>query len=394
MKSFIFFILVASSISSVYSQNLLFRSGFEPNVQLNPPATSGGQWYQSFSGQDQGYDWSTHLPARSSFWQYLVDNDSVLADYVEVSIDTVVGPDGNTTNALFMQIKKYSPTNFDGQFSTVRDQYVLKWDTARQKAYCKYWMKFQPDLYNVMPAGTSRWRYLMEWRESGGINGDYRWAFSVQTNRNTDSLFWKFETQYITGPQTFRDDWSVINTTTAVPVGEWFLLEVFWDQQPDNTGRIWIAVNGAAIFDERRDNENDSAIDHWHIFKAYTGKESIDSGSIYQWIDNMEIWDDLPRTTSIASPPNNISSEYALIQNYPNPFNPSTTIRFALPQREHVKLKVFDVNGREIATLVDGEMPAGKHAVTFAPRAATTGLYFYKLTAGQFSQTRKAVLMK
>jgi hypothetical protein len=89
-----------------------------------------------------------------------------------------------------------------------------------------------------------------------------------------------------------------------------------------------------------------------------------------------------------------IPHETALYQNYPNPFNPSTMVHFSLRQREHVTLKVFDVNGREVATLVDGNLAAGNHAVTFAPRATTSGLYFYKITAGKFSQTRKAVLVK
>jgi len=85
---------------------------------------------------------------------------------------------------------------------------------------------------------------------------------------------------------------------------------------------------------------------------------------------------------------------FALLQNYPNPFNPSTVISFQLPVNSHVTLKVFDVNGREVATLMDGEMAAGDHAVTFAPRERTTGLYFYKITAGNFSQTRKAIMIK
>jgi len=95
---------------------------------------------------------------------------------------------------------------------------------------------------------------------------------------------------------------------------------------------------------------------------------------------------------------------FYLAQNYPNPFwsgatsrfagNPNTVISFQLPVNSHVTLKVFDVNGREVATLVDGHLEAGNHDVTFAPRAPTTGLYFYKITAGKFSQTHKAVLMK
>jgi len=95
---------------------------------------------------------------------------------------------------------------------------------------------------------------------------------------------------------------------------------------------------------------------------------------------------------------------FALQQNYPNPFwsgatsrsagNPSTVISFQLPVSSHVTLKVFDVNGREVATLVEGEMAAGNHAVPFAPCDLAGGLYFYQLTAGRFSQTRKAILIK
>jgi hypothetical protein len=89
-----------------------------------------------------------------------------------------------------------------------------------------------------------------------------------------------------------------------------------------------------------------------------------------------------------------IPAAFALWQNFPNPFNPSTVIIFQLPVNSRVKLQVFDVNGREVATLVDGEMTAGNHAVIFAPRDLAGGLYFYQLTAGKFSQTRKAVLLK
>jgi len=108
-------------------------------------------------------------------------------------------------------------------------------------------------------------------------------------------------------------------------------------------------------------------------------------------------------TSGVTSPSLEIPQEFALYQNYPNPFsangrgtfgNPSTVISFQLSVNSHVTLKVFDVTGREVATLVDGEMAAGNHVVTFAPRDLAGGLYFYKFTAGKFSQTRKAVLMK
>ncbi len=101
------------------------------------------------------------------------------------------------------------------------------------------------------------------------------------------------------------------------------------------------------------------------------------------------------RTTDVrgqADEPMPVS--FRLEQNYPNPFNPSTTIRFSLPQREYVTLKVFDVLGREVATLVEGAIEGGNHFVTFAPHATTSGFYFYKITAGKFTQTHKAILIK
>jgi hypothetical protein len=64
------------------------------------------------------------------------------------------------------------------------------------------------------------------------------------------------------------------------------------------------------------------------------------------------------------------------------------------PPRAQVTLKAYDVNGGEVATLADGNIEAGNHAVTFAPRDVAGGIYFYKITAGKFSQTRKAVLLR
>lgn len=376
MKKLIPFILVALSINSANSQNLLFKSGFETSVQIDPPIALNNQWYHTMSGQDQGYDWATgFLPfAYSTYWRHLVDNDSVLTDYVNVEIDTVIGPYGNQTNALFSQIKKYSPTNFSGQFfGTVRNQFILEWDTTRQQAYCKYWIKLQPDLYGVMPAGINRWRQIMEWRESGGIYGDYRWAFSVLTNTTVnDSIFWMLGTQYITGPSTFVDDWSVSNKTVPVPIGQWFLLEVYWNQQNNNTGRIWIAIDSTVIFDVYADNENNSSIFDWHLFKTYTGKQSIDSGYIYQWIDDVEIWDSIP---TIATSVQYNSSSLNSAKVYPNPFSSTTTLQ-ADKILKNATLTVYDSFG-QIVNHIDN---LSRQKIVFHRDNLPTGLYFVRLT--------------
>jgi hypothetical protein len=86
--------------------------------------------------------------------------------------------------------------------------------------------------------------------------------------------------------------------------------------------------------------------------------------------------------------------EYLLMQNYPNPFNPSTTIRYALPKSSYVRLKVYNLLGREIATLVNEKRAAGEHAIRWNPIGLPSGIYFYRLQAGEFVATRKLVLMR
>jgi photosystem II stability/assembly factor-like uncharacterized protein len=89
-----------------------------------------------------------------------------------------------------------------------------------------------------------------------------------------------------------------------------------------------------------------------------------------------------------------IPNEYNLEQNYPNPFNPVTSINFAIPKAGLVDLKVFDVLGREVAVVMSGYIPAGNHTAQFDASTLSSGVYFYTLTSGEFTSTKKMLLVK
>jgi len=127
-------------------------------------------------------------------------------------------------------------------------------------------------------------------------------------------------------------------------------------------------------------------------------------GALLAWLDSragvsswdaslfvQKLWD--PIFTEAEVEPV-VPVEFALAQNYPNPFNPETVIEFSLPRAAETSLKVFDVLGREVATLVNAPMEVGVHRVIFDASALASGVYFYRVEAGEFRAVRKMVLMR
>jgi len=98
--------------------------------------------------------------------------------------------------------------------------------------------------------------------------------------------------------------------------------------------------------------------------------------------------------TAVKDSKSKIPTTFSLSQNYPNPFNPATTISFALPSRSLVSLKVFDILGREVSTIVSGELQAGSYTRQWNASNMASGVYFYRLQAGSFSETKKLLLLK
>ena len=100
-------------------------------------------------------------------------------------------------------------------------------------------------------------------------------------------------------------------------------------------------------------------------------------------------------TTSVQQSSNrDVPKDFALEQNYPNPFNPSTRIKFQVPSSGFMSLRMYDVLGREVATLVNEELKAGSHEATFDATGLASGVYYYQLRAGEFTQTKRLLLLR
>ena len=145
-----------------------------------------------------------------------------------------------------------------------------------------------------------------------------------------------------------------------------------------NSGTSWTAVNSGLPDDEE---VRSLAVSGTNLFAGTSG-----SGVWMRPISEM--------ITGVTGNHDNLPANYSLQQNYPNPFNPSTTIKYSVPKTSLVTIKVYNVLGKEIATLVNEEKSAGNYSVQFTGSKLSSGVYFYRMQADSFVQTKKLLLLK
>jgi hypothetical protein len=188
-----------------------------------------------------------------------------------------------------------------------------------------------------------------------------------------------------------------------------------------NTGMIWNSDNTSIndhwgisptiIYPLVLDLKLNIQADSIQIFPLNTiGKEGIISPSVVKPVDNNHFFIELDQNKYKTlwfgiekygnGVPLNVENnpipprEYKLEQNYPNPFNPSTKFEFHIAARALVTLKIYDLLGREIQTLVNEERPQGIYTVTWSADQLPSGIYFYRLQAGTYTETKKLILLK
>ncbi len=186
-------------------------------------------------------------------------------------------------------------------------------------------------------------------------------SFSAATNGSTVKLSWK----------------------TATEVNNYgFEVERKILKQVQNDNAVWEKLGFVNGNGNSNSSKNYSFVDN----KVSTGKyyyrlKQIDNDGQFEYSKNVEV--------SFMKP-----NEFELSQNYPNPFNPSTTIRFNLPEASIVKLTIFNILGQEIRTLVNEFRESGVNTINFDASDLNSGIYIYKIEAGNFVQTRKMTLLK
>jgi hypothetical protein len=121
----------------------------------------------------------------------------------------------------------------------------------------------------------------------------------------------------------------------------------------------------------------------------------IDSdGYLYASAGGLGLYKSNQIVTSVNDQVPNVNISFKLEQNYPNPFNATTNIKYTIPQSGRVTLTVYDLMGSEIAKLLDRYQEAGSYDVIFQPKDLASGIYFYTLTTGNFTATKKLILLK
>ncbi|RPI15519.1 MAG: T9SS C-terminal target domain-containing protein [Ignavibacteriae bacterium] len=116
------------------------------------------------------------------------------------------------------------------------------------------------------------------------------------------------------------------------------------------------------------------------------GWASTAAGKIFKYVD--------PNFTGVGTPGNELPTSFKLEQNYPNPFNPSTTINYSIPKASEVSIKVYDMLGHEVMTLVNEQKNAGNYSVVMDASNLSSGIYLYKIAAGSFNETKRMTLIK
>jgi hypothetical protein len=284
---------------------LLFASGFEGSVSLPPPTDffGTGAW-QDIVGSDglNGFAWPPNIwggsPTRFQMLVGTVVDQMTLPSYMGNAVVPIVGHRGVPTKALDSWINPAAV--WTG--SAPQNPLQMQPKSEAGDLYISYWLMFQPDLLAKMT--PQNWRTFFEWKTAG----DYRVIVEVVSWDNgcggvkpNGPMLWQVRgDNEANGGLPYQEFWKVQDCSIPVPAGQWFKFEVFWHRSSGPDARVWAAVNGHVICDHAGPNRgvNNAPINRIMLSQLYSPVPY----PIYQWIDDIEIWDGFPPATGNNPP--------------------------------------------------------------------------------------------
>jgi hypothetical protein len=293
------------------------------------------------------------------------------------------------------------------------------------------WVNYDRDSYTYDAHGNTTEHVYRTWIDSAWVN-DLDWTYAYDANRKeTEELGRNWNGSAWV-------NWSDATLTYDANGNRTEVLGLTWNdsgwvnsqeytwaydasgQDTADVGKMWISnvwanwskythaydASGKDTADVYEYGDGSSWVNGYYIIYTYDDNGNETERLYRQW--NGRAWENQDKKTYIwrmlvadVHEKAHAASSFALSANYPNPFNPQTTISFSLPKESYVTLKVYDLLGREVATLAKGKKEAGEYAVAWNAGSAPSGIYFYRLeavsTAGpskSFMQAKKMLLMK
>lgn len=343
---------------------------------------------------DAGLTWSTPVRVSDRAGD-CIDEDNTVEGAVPA-----VGPNGEVYTAWSGPLGIMFDKSTDGGLTWGQDVFVSSqpggWDYMIPGIYrCNGLPITACDISNSSHRGT----IYVNWTDqrngltntdvflSKSTDGGATWSPALRVNDD------------LTATQQFFS-WMTIDQSTG------YVYVVFYDRRLTQTNAtdVFLArsTDGGETFSNFKVSQTSFTPTSSIFFGDYTGV-AASNGKVYPiWMrldgTTLSVWTALVSDTLSTGVTEEIghASSFALYQNYPNPFNPSTMIRFSTATREHVVLAVFDILGREVTTLVDRIVDPGEHTVVFNAwdYRLSSGTYFYRITAGSYTQTRKFVLLE
>jgi len=254
---------------------LLFKSGFEDGVFIDETIIPLSEDYRFIRGTDNetGFTWPIEILGSKESALHYVDDDNFQA--LESEIQTVIGHDGKPTRAL------YSAEHYEDGYTQLPYE-ILEIQQGRQDLYIRYWIKM--DSESLTQANS--WRTFFEWKSKDYASGEGFRLIAYIYSDEQGNPYWHWQGD--ANPET--PVWEIDNTSVTVPMNQWFLTEFYWHWSEGEDGRALWKVNGQVVGDHYGPTTRNSKPINFIMLSQIYG----DANPKYQWIDDIEVWDQIP----------------------------------------------------------------------------------------------------